>query len=49
MDIETFASHYEAQATVNAPAVLLFDYLDDFEQLGAHMAHASACLDRSSA
>jgi polyketide cyclase/dehydrase/lipid transport protein len=41
MEIETFASHYEAQATVNAPADLLFDYLDDFEQVGAHMTRSS--------
>jgi hypothetical protein len=41
MDVETFASHYEAQATVDAPAVLLFEYLDDFEQLGAHMTRSS--------
>jgi hypothetical protein len=41
MEIETFASHYEAQATVNAPADLLFDYLDDFERLGAHMTRSS--------
>lgn len=37
MDISTFASHFEQQATVNAPADLLFEYLDDFEQLGAHV------------
>jgi len=41
MKTETFASHYEAQATVNAPADLLFEYLDDFEQLGAHMTRSS--------
>jgi hypothetical protein len=41
MEIETFASHYEEQATVPAPADLLFDYLDDFEQLGAHMTRSS--------
>jgi hypothetical protein len=41
MEIETFASHYEEQATVSAPADFLFDYLDDFEQLGAHMTRSS--------
>jgi uncharacterized membrane protein len=41
MDTETFGSHYEEHATVNAPADLLFDYLDDFEQLGAHMTRSS--------
>jgi hypothetical protein len=41
MDIEAYAVHYEAQTTVNAPSDLVFDYLDDFEQLGAHMTGSS--------
>jgi hypothetical protein len=41
MEIETFASHFEEQTTVNAPADLLFDYLDDFQQIGAHMTRSS--------
>jgi hypothetical protein len=41
MDIESYGAHYEAQTTVNAPPVLVFEYLDDFEQLGAHMTRSS--------
>lgn len=41
MEIETFAAHYEKQTTVDAPAELVFEYLDDFERLGAHMTRSS--------
>jgi hypothetical protein len=41
MDIEVFASHHEEQAAVDAPADLVFEYLDDFEQIGAHMTRSS--------
>ena len=41
MDIEAYPVHYEAQTTVNAPPDLVFEYLDDFEQLGAHMTRSS--------
>ena len=41
MEIEAFASHHKEQAVVNAPADLVFEYLDDFVQLGAHMTRSS--------
>jgi hypothetical protein len=41
MDTGTFPAHFEAQTTVSAPAGLVFEYLDDFEQLGAHMTRAN--------
>jgi hypothetical protein len=41
MDIESYGAHYETQTTINAPADLVFEYLDDFEQLGAHMTRSS--------
>jgi hypothetical protein len=37
MDIESYGAHYEAQTTIDAPSDLGFEYLDDIEQLGAHM------------
>jgi hypothetical protein len=41
MEIEVFTSHHEEQAVVNAPADLVFEYLDDFARLGAHMTRSS--------
>lgn len=41
MDIKAYPVHYEAQRAVNAPPDLVFEYLDDFEQLGAHMKRSS--------
>jgi uncharacterized membrane protein len=41
MDVKAHPVHYEAQTTVNAPPDLVFEYLDDFEQLGTHMTRSS--------
>jgi uncharacterized membrane protein len=41
METDSFAARCGAQATVDAPAELVFEYLDDFEQLGAHMTRSS--------
>ena len=41
MEIETFGFHYEEHAAIDAPSELVFQYLDDFKQLGVHMTRSS--------